>query len=283
MKSDSRSSNSPLRHLQRPKNRFPLAITLMLLACLFAATQTILVKMASPYFGAKSLVFFRCLVNLIMLYMWVFFAEGKGGVRTLYATRAWKYHLIRSIAGVGAIYCFYYALILMPIETATLLFFTFPIFIPIIARVWLKIVLIHRLWWGIGIAFLGILFILRPGIGLFNARVFIPLLGAILGSTATLSMRALHHTDRPKTIMAYFFTFGVLISGLILILFNDWAKDTFTLYSISIVVLIGVTAALFQTGFSFPFRVSRFIKLVIGTAEIPHSAVGFVKLVIQLM
>lgn len=239
-----------IQHLERPKSHFTKAITLIVLADLFCAMQAVFVKMASPYLSTNILVFARCFINLLMLYGYVIFTEGTRGMQTLYQTKAWKYHLVRSVAGVGAIYCFYYGLFLMPIGPATLLFFTFPLFIPIVSRVWLKIALIHRLWWGLGLSFLGILFILRPGAGLFNPAALIPLLGAILGSIATVSIRVLHYTEKSKTIMAFYFTFGVVVSGLVLFFFHDLQHEIINFTSIWLAVFVGIAAAIFQTFFT---------------------------------
>jgi len=239
-----------IHHSTRPKNHFKLAIGLILLADLFCAGQAIFVKMASPYLGANALTFVRCFVNLIILYGWTLFTEGSTGFKTLYSTKALKRHMVRSLSGAGAVYCLYYGLVLMPIGPATLLFFTFPVFIPVIARIWLKVALIHRLWWGIGVSFLGILLILHPGAGLFDIAALIPLFGAILGSIATLSVRVLHHTEKSKTIMAYYFTAGTIISALVLAIFYKQTKTIFTFYSLSMAVLVGIAAAIFQTLFT---------------------------------
>ncbi|WP_420420840.1 DMT family transporter [Simkania sp.] len=247
-----------IQHLERPQHKFKLAVTLILIADLFCAIQAIFVKMASPYFSANTLVFGRCLVNLLMLYGWILFSTGGKGFKTLYRAKEWKLHLIRSVAGVGAVYCLYYGLALMPIGPATLLFFTFPIFIPIVARVWLRVAIIHRLWWG-----LGILFVLRPGAGLFNPAAFIPLLGAICGSVATVSIRVLHrYGEDTDTIMAYYFTAGVMVSGLILLFTREFLFETFTFATTSLIVLAGVFAALFQTVFtlSTKFATARFLS-----------------------
>lgn len=252
-----------IQHLERPHHKFKLAVSLIILADFLCAMQAIFVKMASPYFSANTLVFGRCLVNLLMLYGWVLITTGGKGFKTLYRIKEWKYHLVRSIAGTGAVYCLYYGLALMPIGPATLLFFTFPIFIPIVTRIWLRVALIHRLWWGIGISFLGIVFVLRPGAGLFNAAALIPLLGAICGSIATVSIRVLHrYGESTDAIMAYYFTMGVVVSGLILLFTRDFLTETFTFANTSLIVLAGIFAAFFQTVFtlSTKFASTRFLS-----------------------
>jgi len=252
-----------IQHLERPKHNFRLAVTLILVADLFCAMQAIFVKMASPYFSATTLVFGRCFINLLMLYGWVLCSTGGKGFKTLYKAKEWKYHLIRSFSGVGAVFCLYFGLVLMPIGPTTLLFFTFPIFIPIIARLWFRVALIHRLWWGIGISFLGIIFVLRPGAAVFNAAALIPLLGAILGSIATVSIRVLHrYGERSDTIMAYYFTIGVVVSGIVLLIVGDFSLEHLTFSSGMLVLLAGVFAALFQTVFtlSTKYATARFLS-----------------------
>lgn len=252
-----------IQHLERPEHNFRLAITLILVADLFCAMQAIFVKMASPYFSATALVFGRSVINLLLLYGWVLCTSGGKRFKTLYYAKVWKYHLIRSFSGVGAVFCLYYGLVLMPIGPATLLFFTFPIFIPLVARVWLRVALIHRLWWGLGISFIGILFVLHPGAGLFNPSALIPLLGAILGSTATVSIRVLHrYGESSDTIMAYFFTISVIISGVVVLITGDYSTDHLTLSSGLLVLLAGVFAALFQTVFtlSTKYATTRFLS-----------------------
>lgn len=240
-----------IQHLERPKNHFTKAISLVLIADLFSAMQAVFVKMALPMISVTSLVFIRCFVNLLIIYGYVIVTEGKRGVFTLYQTKAWKHQLVRSITGVGAIYCFYYGLFYMPIGPATLLFFTFPLFIPIISRVWLKVAVTHRQWWGLGVSFLGILCILRPDSNLFSLTALIPLLGAILGSIGIVSIRVLHYKkETPQTIMAFYFTFGVLISGLIFLLFHHIGGEIFDEYSISLAVIVGIAAALYQMFFT---------------------------------
>lgn len=236
-----------IQHLETPKNYFNFAIPFIILADLFSAIQAVFVKLGSFYLSVNTLIFIVFLVNLLMLYGWVICTEGKGGFRKLYKVKIWRYHFLRSVFGVAAIYALYYGVLLMPIGPATLLYFTFPLFIPFVSRIWLNVAMIHRLWWGLGLSFLGILFVLHVRKGVFNSIALIPLLGSLFCSISTVSLRALnYYRENSKTIIAYYFTFGVLISGLIFAFFRDLSNEQFTLFSTGIAIFVGIFAALFQ-------------------------------------
>ncbi|MEM7174312.1 MAG: DMT family transporter [Chlamydiota bacterium] len=229
------------------KKKLKVAIPLMLATAFFLSLQALFVKLISPRLSVNVLTFTRCLINLIVFLAWYLIRKRGRSWRVLVHTKQWKLHAIRAAAGIGAIYCFYYGVHLLSLSSATLLTFSFPLFVPIVARLWLKIKLFHRLWWGLGVSFAGLVFILRPEKGVFDAWALIPLLGALGVATAVISVRRLHYTEPTDRIMAYFFVIGTGISGLIMIIFPSWAKSTFSLYTLGIALLVGVLAVLCQT------------------------------------
>ena len=238
-----------IRNLKRPPINLKKALPILLVADLMMALQAVFVKYAFSYFSTNFLVFFRCVVSLIILLIWLVVQKKK--FSTFFHTKALKYHLIRSLAGVGAIYCLYYSVTSIPIAVATLLFFTSPIFIPIVARVWLKITLFPRLFWGIGISFFGIIFLLNPGGGLFDLMALVALFGGILGAIASVSIRCLHYTETSEKIMTYYFTISTIISGIVYFATPGAFHQVFTLQSLSLAFLAGVFATLFQTLITF--------------------------------
>jgi len=228
----------------KPHLNIKKMIPIILLADVMIALQGASVKLAGEYFTSSFLVFTRFCFNLLFLLIWV--GYKRGSFRTLFQTQAWRNHAIRSLCGVGAVYAYYLALIYLPISTATLLFFSFPLFIPIVTRIWLKIKIIHRLWWGLGIAFIGLVFIIKPGVGFFNPYAIIPIVGSVLAAIAGVAIRQLHYTDSPKTIMAYAFLTGVVIAAPIQLFHHDFSTEIFTLTSILLLIGVGVFSTLFQ-------------------------------------
>lgn len=264
-----------VQHLDQPKNNFKLAIGITLLSNFVYVVQAICVKITSPYFSVNGLVFVRSLLSLLVLYGWVLLKRKKINFLTLYQTKALKYQMIRSICGLGVLYCLYYGIFLMPVASATLLFFTFPIFIPVVARVWRGVSFIHRLWWGIGTSFIGIIIVLNPRFELFNPVALIPLLGAFLCSVSIIAIRVLNRTDTVDTVMAYYFLFSTIISGIIFFTFKGLSANISTLFGVWGALLVAVASTMFQALFTLapkyapvrflsPFMYSVFIFAAIG-------------------
>ncbi len=234
-----------IQHLPRPKKKFPLAIGLMVGATVALAAQATCVKLASPYFSTNFLCFARSLVNLVMLMVWVFCSSTAPKVSQLFRTDNYRHHAVRSICGVAALYAFYFSITHFSLAEGTLIFYSFPLFVPIAARLWLRVELIHRLWWGLGIAFLGLLFVLRPGHNLFNPWAIVPLIGAMLSGTAVVAVRTLNYTEPWERITAYYFTLSVFVTAVVFYLFPG-EQETYTFTSLGLAFLAGVFAAFFQ-------------------------------------
>jgi len=60
-------------------------------------------------------------------------------------------------------YCYFYAIAHLPLAEAVLLNYSAPLFIPLAALLWVGEPFSHRLWWPIGIGFIGIALILKRG------------------------------------------------------------------------------------------------------------------------
>ncbi|MDJ0652278.1 MAG: DMT family transporter [Simkaniaceae bacterium] len=157
-----------IQHLKRPKKRLFLAISLMVIAALSLAIQAMFVKLASDYLSTNFLTFARSIVNLILLLIWVALSPTAPKISELYKTKNYRYQAVRSVFGVAALYCFYFSINHFSLATGTLIFYSFPLFVPLVSRIWLRVEFVHRLWWGLGIAFIGLLFILETGESLFN-------------------------------------------------------------------------------------------------------------------
>jgi drug/metabolite transporter (DMT)-like permease len=105
---------------------------LVILAELMFVIMGAMVKAASATLPNEMIVFFRNLFGLAAVLPLVL-REGIPGL----ATRVPQLHLMRALAGVGAMYCFFYSLGQLPLADAMLLKLTAPIFIPMIALLWL--------------------------------------------------------------------------------------------------------------------------------------------------
>jgi drug/metabolite transporter (DMT)-like permease len=109
-------------------------------------------------------------------------------------------------------YCFYYALAGLRLADAVLLAYTLPLFMPIIAYLWLKEQVSPRVWWAVGSGFVGVALVLKPTAGIFNPVALIGLLAGVFGALAQVTVRKLTGTEPVTRIVLYFAALTSLIS-----------------------------------------------------------------------
>ncbi|QVL57092.1 MAG: DMT family transporter [Simkaniaceae bacterium] len=234
-----------IQNLKRPQKRLALGLSLMVLASIALAIQAMFVKLASDYLSTNFLTFARSFVNLVLLLIWVVLSPSAPKISELYKTKNYKHHAVRSIFGVAALYCFYFSISNFSLATGTLIFYSFPLFVPLVSRIWLRVSFVHRLWWGLSVAFVGLLFVLRPGEHLFNPLSIVPLIGAMFAATAFVAVRTLSYTEPWERITAYFFTLAVIVTAIVLHLFPD-GREVYSFKSLGFAFLAGLFAAAFQ-------------------------------------
>ncbi len=140
-------------------------------AALMFASMGMLVRFASAQLAYEQVVFFRNLFGFLVL---VPIVLQQGAVKTLRTERL-VLHVVRSLFGLAAMYCFFYAIAHLPLSDAVLLNFTAPLFIPFIAIFWLREQVTARVAVAMLIGFLGVLIILQPGSGVYSPAALVGL------------------------------------------------------------------------------------------------------------
>jgi drug/metabolite transporter (DMT)-like permease len=177
-------------------------------AALMFASMGGLVRLASVHMPNEQVVFFRNLFGLLVLLPVVWQRGGRIDLRTAYP----GLHLVRSLFGLAAMYCFFYALSILPLANAVLLNFTAPLFIPFVAMLWLGERASPRIWAAILIGFTGILFILKPGNGLYIRGALIGLASGAFAAVAMVSLRKLSATEPALRVVVYYGVICTLVS-----------------------------------------------------------------------
>ena len=181
----------------------------MIASALLFALMGAAIKVASRTLPNVHVVFFRSALGLVALLPWVA-SLGLAGLRT---TR-WREHLIRGLAGLASMYCFFYALAHMRLPDAVLLNYSLPLFMPFVEAVWLGEPVPRRLWGPVGVGFAGIMLILKPGLALFQPVALIGLLAAVFASVAQVGIRQLTRTEPVVRIIFYFGVVSTMVSAL---------------------------------------------------------------------
>lgn len=205
-------------------------------AFLFAAMGAS-VKLASQELSNTMVVFARSALGLLMLLPWLP-RLGRGGLKTRHLFE----HLVRGLAGLGAMYCFFYAISRMRLADAVLLNYSLPLFVPFIESVWLGEPFPRRLWRGILIGFLGLILILKPGLSIFEPVSLAGLLAAILAALAQVGVRRLTATEPVTRIVFYFGLVSTLVSSVPAI--ADWTTPRASLAPT--LLALGLSATLAQ-------------------------------------
>ena len=180
----------------------------MAISALLFAGMGALVKFVSASLPNEMVVFFRSAMGLVVLLPW-FWRECIAGIRTTLLPQ----HLARSAAGLGAMYCFFYAIAHLPLAEATLLNYSTPLFIPFIAAAWLGERIPRGLWQILIMGLLGVVLILKPGLALFAPAALVGLASGILAAFAMTGIRRLSKTKPVTRIVFYFTAFSTLVSA----------------------------------------------------------------------
>jgi drug/metabolite transporter (DMT)-like permease len=187
------------------------ALAMVTAALLFAAMGAA-VKAASHELPNTMVVFFRNAVGFVALLPWLL----RGGVANL-RTRHFGEHVVRGVSGLLAMVCFFHAIAKLRLADAMLLNQSVPLFLPFVEKVWLKETMPKRLWGPIGVGFLGLLFILRPGTGLFEPAAVVGVASAFFAAVAQVGIRRLTRSEPITRIVFYFAVIATVLSGLPLV------------------------------------------------------------------
>ena len=190
-------------------NRQLLAGSLfVVLGEVFFVSMGMLVKTLGTEMPSHQMVFYRNLLAAIIIFPML---VRKTGLRE-FKTRRINMHLLRSTSGVLAMFCFFYALANIELANAMLLKLTGPLFIPIIAILWIKEHVSQKTVAGILIGFAGVIVFLNPT-GEIQSAALVGLIGGALAAFAKVTIRKMSDTEPTTRIIFYFALFGALISA----------------------------------------------------------------------
>jgi drug/metabolite transporter (DMT)-like permease len=177
------------------------------MACLSA--MNVIIQLMSPALHSTQMVLLRNLWSVVIVVAWsAWLSRG----RPKFVTQRIKSHFWRATVGIAAMQLWFYSVTIMPLNIATALSFTTPIFSAILAFVFLGEQAGIRRWSAIITGFIGMLIILRPDIGIVHPAAGIVLAASVLMAFSGVLVKSLTRTESPETIVFYMSVFMALWS-----------------------------------------------------------------------
>lgn len=186
-----------------PFSWFSIGLGYMIVSVFFFSLMSLLAKLISTTIPTGQIVLVRGVVGSLLAY-W--------GIRAI-GVPVWgankKLLIFRGITGFGALMCFFWTLINLPLAEATILFYMSPCLAAILATIILREHLSIGMVIGFLVCILGVIFVIQPEFIFSVQRLHLPsvaigLLGAILAALAFVSVRKLRETDHALVIIFYF-------------------------------------------------------------------------------
>jgi drug/metabolite transporter (DMT)-like permease len=157
-------------------------------------------------------------------------------------TRRWSGHFGRALIGYTAMILGFYAVTHLPLADATALSFARPLFMIVLAVLFLGEQVRWRRWSATGVGFLGVLVMARPGQGGFDHAALVAIAATLFVAGVGVMLKRLSTTERPETIIFYF----TLISSLMALgpALYVWRPPGWT--DLAIMMLLGALGSLGQ-------------------------------------
>jgi drug/metabolite transporter (DMT)-like permease len=174
-----------------------------------------LAKVSGQYTSTGVLLLFQNAICLLFVAPVVM----QGGWRSL-RTGKIGLHILRAATGTACWYALFFAITQIPLANATLLTYSAPLWMPLIAWAVTRQRVAAPTWIGAGVGFLGVLLVLQPQGRGFSAGEISALAGALMLAVAMMSVRWLGATEPVKRVLFYYFLLSTVMS--IPIAVADW-------------------------------------------------------------
>jgi drug/metabolite transporter (DMT)-like permease len=208
-------------HPLTPVNDVLRGIAAMVASQLAFLLNDTCVKLASETLPMGEIVFLRGLVALLLTGS-VLVVLGAHRHLAELADRLVGY---RVVGELGAVVFYIAALIHMPIANATIIFQATPLCVTAGAALVLGEAVGWRRWAAIGIGFLGVLVVVRPGLSGFDAYGILVLIAVLFVTGRDLATRALP-ASISTILLSFVTTAAVTVAGATFAIFEEWKRPS---------------------------------------------------------
>jgi len=215
------------------KNQNHLGGICMILSVLFFSLMDVLIKVTYEY-DVGQVMFSRALFGLIP----IFFLIPRKRLKNFYKTKYVGLHFYRSFVGVIAMYAIFVGLRNLELAEVTSLAFSGPIWVVIFSILFLGEKIRMKRWIAVGLGFVGVLVISKPGFDNLNLYYIYPIIFTLGFAGVSIFIRKLTLVGEPVYLIAFYFSLCSAIFGLFTLPFGGWIMPSS--YDFGLLILIGL-------------------------------------------
>ena len=220
-------------NFQMIKNQNYLGGICMILSVLFFSLMDVLIKITHEY-DVGQVMFSRALFGLIP----IFFLIPKNKIRNFYKTKYKSLHWWRSAIGAVAMYAIFVGLRNLELAEVTSMAFSGPIWVVIFSILFLGEKVRMKRWIAVGLGFVGVLIISKPGFDNLNFYYIYPIIFTLGFAGVSIFIRKLTLVGEPVYLIAFYFSICSAIFGLFTLPFGGWIMPSS--YDFGLLILIGL-------------------------------------------
>jgi drug/metabolite transporter (DMT)-like permease len=189
-----------------------LGILLKVASIVVLSSMAACVKYLGRDIPSGETIFVRGVISIVVLAAIAWRVEGLH----LLKTKNWRSHALRSLSGTVSMFCWFIALTLIPFADFTAISFTAPMFLTLLAMIFLG-ERIHRYrWFALAIGFVGVLIMIGPHLsfGASSIGVAVSLGAAVFSALAIMFLRGMSARGGEHAItITFYFSVTAMVCG----------------------------------------------------------------------
>ena len=215
----------------------------MILSVLFFSFMDVLIKITNEY-DVGQIMFFRASFGLIP----IFFLIPKNRIKNFYKTKNIKLHFYRSFFGAIAMASIFIGLRNLQLAEVTALAFSGPLWVVLFSMFFLSEKIRLKRWIAVGLGFIGVIIISKPGFDNLNFYYIYPIIFCIGFAGVSILIRKLTLAGEPVWLIAFYFSLVSGLGGLLTIPLGFWKiPNTYDFMQLILIGLLGGIANLLLT------------------------------------
>lgn len=206
----------------------------ILFAALLATTMFMIVKVLAPHIHIAQITFFRAVVGLALMVPFLVRTH-----RHAFKTKRPFTIIATTLLGLSTLIMAFYAVSHMNLADAIALGFVRPLFLIVLAVLFLSEIVRLRRWTATAVGFLGVVVMLRPT-GDIEPAAFVALFAAFTAACTVTLMKRLSETESPATLLVYYTVIATVIMAVPAAL--TWQTPSWI--ELGLLVVVGITGTL---------------------------------------